>query len=267
MLALALLAAASAVVTAQPRLDDGAARFTIRLDNGVERVRSTGLAAPRRTAIGAYLNCGDGGVSVVYGTAGARVRSAKAVLADGRRVNLQRRSAPRGWRYGGSVFTRVARARVSIMEVRGYDASGRRITRRRYTPATPCPQARPPEPEPNDRVQIDPDVRTGAEANDLSHAEAAWRRAAIFSYDFGHLTSCFCAPPANQWVRVRVRDGRGRTTVPELFGSIRRYIEERPASLAVRYGRYGVPRRIAVDRHLNAADDEVTIATRRFRLR
>ena len=271
MHALALLAAAAATVSPQPRLDDGAARFSIRLDNGVERVRSAALAPPRRTAIGGYLNCSGDGTSVVYGTAGSAVRRASAVLADGRRVRLTRRAAPARWRYGGAVFTRVLRARVSIMEVRGYDRAGHRITRRLYTPATPCVQARPPEPAPGDRVQIDPDVRTGAEATRVAQAEAAWRRAAIFSYDLQVRTLCFCPPPAGEWRTSRVRDGvrrhRSMWTVPELFRVVRREIESRPASLKVTYGRYGVPRAIDVDQRLDVADDEFAVTTRRFRVR
>src|SRR5215204_3841815 len=114
MQAVALLAAALATVTPAPSLHDGAARFELHLDGGVERVRETALAAPRRTAIGAYLTCRSGGVGILYGTAGARVRAVSAVLADGRRVRLERSTAPSGWRYGGSVFVRAMKAQVSI---------------------------------------------------------------------------------------------------------------------------------------------------------
>jgi hypothetical protein len=272
MLAVALAAAALATVTPSPRLDDGAARFTLRFPDGIERVRSTGAAAPRRTAIGAYLTCRSGGVGVLYGTAGARVRAVSAILADGRRVRLARSAPPRGWRYSGSVFTRVMEAQVSILEVRGYDAGGHRITRRRYEPADPCPMARPPEPKPFEGRQVDPDIVTGQIAHRLAVAERRWRRAGIDDYDVGVLVSCFCAtPPANEWHASHVRDGRrvrgSSWSVRALFSEIRRDIEARPASLEVDYGRYGVPTRIAYDGALNVADDEITISTRRFRRR
>jgi hypothetical protein len=268
----ALISAALATVTPAPALDGGAARFTLRFPDGIERVRSTAVARPRRTAIGAYLTCRGGGVGVLYGTAGARVRAVSAVLADGRRVRLERSAAPRGWRYAGSVFTRVLDAQVSIIEVRGYDAAGHRITRRRYAPAAPCPMARPPEPKPFDPEQVDPDIVTGEIARRLAVAERRWLRAGITDYDVGVLLSCFCAtPPANTWHRSQVRDrrrSRGSTwSVAALFREIRREIERRPASLEVDYGRYGVPTRIASDGALNVADDEMTISTRRFRRR
>jgi Family of unknown function (DUF6174) len=272
MQAVALLAAALATVTPAPSLHDGAARFELRFPGGVERVRATALAAPRRTAIGAYLTCRSGGVGVLYGTAGARVRAVSAVLADGRRVRLERSKAPTGWRYRGSVFTRLMKAQVSILEVRGYDAGGHRITRVRYEPAAPCAMARPPEPKPFDPNQVDPDIVTGQVAQRLARAERRWRRAGIDDYDVQTLLSCFCpSPPAGRWIASHVRDGRrvrgSEWSAPALFTAIRRDIENRPASLEVEYGRYGVPRRIAYDGGPNISDDEITISTRRFRRR
>src|SRR5215213_5336893 len=162
-----LAAAALGTVVPAPALDHGRAEFRLSFPDGIERVRETAPAAPRRTSVGAYLTCRSGGVGVMYGTAGARVRAVSAVLADGRRVRLQRSAPPAGWRYGGSIFTRVMEAQVSILEVRGYDARGHRITRRRYEPADPCPIARPPEPKPSDRRQVDPDIVTGQLAQEL----------------------------------------------------------------------------------------------------
>jgi len=272
MQTVALLAAAAlATVTPAPALDGDAAQFRLSFPDGVERVRETALAAPRRTAIGAYLTCRSGGVGVLYGTAGARVRAVSAILADGRRVRLGREAPPSGWRYRGSVFTRVMEAQVSILEVRGYDADGHRITRRRYTPADPCPTTRPPEPKPNDPQQVDPDIVTGQVAHRLATAERRWRRARIEDYDFGAIVSCFCANPANEWHAQHVRDGRrlrgSEWSVPKLFSTIRGWIEDRPASLEVEYGAHGVPHRISYDGQVLVSDDEVSIGTRRFRRR
>jgi uncharacterized protein DUF6174 len=268
MHAVALIAAALAVVTPQPKLDHGAAQFRIKLDSGFERVRETPLAKPRGTAIGAYLTCRSGGVGVLYGTAGRRVRAVSAVLADGRRVHLERSVAPSRWRYSGSVFTHVMEANVSILEVRGYDAHGHRIVTVRYTPADPCPMTRPPDPKPNDKRQVDPDIVTGEVAHRLGIAERRWRRARIEDYDFEVIVSCFCAPPANQWIASHVRDGHrtggSEWSVPKLFSLIRRDIERRPASLDVDYGPHGVPTNIAYDGGLNIADDEVSTASRHF---
>ena len=269
MQAVALVAAALATVTPAPALDHGAAKFNMRFEDGVERVRQTALAGPRRTDIGAYLTCRNGGVGVLYGTAGRRVRAVRAVLADGRHVQLERLQAPSAWDYRGSAFVRALKTKVSILEVRGYDAAGHRITRVRYEPADPCPMARPPEPNGNNLDGVDPDIVTGEIAHELAIAERRWRRAGIDDYDVGVLYSCFCAAPANRWHTTRVRDGRparaAQTTVPELFTEIRRELERRPASLEVTYGRHGVPRRISVDGHLGASDDELTVSTRRFR--
>ena len=271
MQTLALLAAAAAVVSPQPRLTDGAAEFRIRLADGVERVRREPLAPPARTAIGAYLTCRSGGTGVLYGTGGRGVAKVKAVLADGRRVTLRREAAPRRWSYRGAVFTRVVDVGVSILEVRGYDARGHRVTHRRYEPAEPCATARPPEPKSFDPEQVDPDIVTGHVAARLARAERAWRRARVDDYDVQVLVSCFCAAPANRWVTSRVRDGRrvdgSDWSVPALFTAIRKEIERRPASLAVSYGDRGIPTRIAVDGKLGLSDDEVTISTRRFRRR
>ena len=271
MHALALLAAAAAVVSPQPRLSDGAAEFRIRLADGVERVRREPLAPPARTAIGAYLTCRSGGTGVLYGTGGRGVARIRAVLADGRRVTLRREAAPRRWIYRGAVHTRVVDATVSILEVRGYDVRGRRITSRRYEPAEPCATARPPEPKPFDAEQVDPDIVTGHVAARLGRAERAWRRARIEDYDVQVLVSCFCAGPVNRWIASHVRDGRrvrgSDWSVPELFSAVREEIERRPASLAVSYGSRGVPTRIAVDGKFGVSDDEVTISSRRFRRR
>src|SRR4051812_46933660 len=107
MYAVALVAAALAVVSPQSRLENGNAVFRIRLADGAERVRHTGLAAPRRTAIGAYLSCRSGGVGVIYGTAGWRVHGVSVVLADGRREKLHPSTPPDGWSYAGDVWSRV----------------------------------------------------------------------------------------------------------------------------------------------------------------
>jgi hypothetical protein len=263
----AALAVAAATVSPATALHDGRATFRFRLADGRSHVERIAPAAAGRLGIGGFLSCAESGTSFVYGTAGPGVRRVKVVFADGRRAVLRRSSPPQKWHYSGHVFVAVREAHVSILEVRGFDRRGARIATRRYYPATPCPQTRPPEPQPNDRVQVDPDISTGKVAYLLGRAERRWRRSRIDSYDIGGMVNCFCAPPANRWHRSSIRGGRrvrGDWSVLALFRAVRDEIESRPASLSVEYGRHGIPRRISVDHNLHAVDDEVTIASRHF---
>jgi hypothetical protein len=123
-------------------------------------------------------------------------------------------------------------------------------------------QAPPPEP--------DPSIVDGTAQQRLDDARARWREADIHSYRFELRRLCFC-PPASPVLVVRgdkpVRprsDFRNVATVRRLFRRIQASIDDDVHLLQVRYGKRGVPRRIAIDGRSYIADDEITYEVRRF---
>ena len=119
----------------------------------------------------------------------------------------------------------------------------------------------------------DPSIVDGSAQAALDRAKARWRAANIRSYRFEVRVECFC--PDVRWHAVVVRNRRPSSrsdpqvtevaTVPRLHRAIRRAIDARVYRLTVTYGRYGVPRTIAIDENPRIADEEVTSRTRRFR--
>jgi Family of unknown function (DUF6174) len=116
----------------------------------------------------------------------------------------------------------------------------------------------------------DPSIRDGSAQQRLDDARARWRDADIHSYRFELTRRCFC-PPASPVLRVRhdraVRppaDFRNVATVRRLFRHIQAAINDEVHVLQVRYGKRGVPRRIAIDGRELVADDEITYEVRRF---
>ena len=241
-------------------------------------VRSTArvaLARPRGIVIGGSLRClARGGGEFVYGTAGRGVRRVVAIFADGSRHRLGRFVAPRRWGYSGTVVGIVVPSKVGLLGVRAFGRGGRRLATLSFAPASPCAFPLPPEPKPAPGLPSTglPDRRilTGQIAARLARAEARWHRARIADYDYRFRIACFC-PPAEGSNLVRVRGGavvsRRLGRVEDLFKLIRRTIEDRPDELDIRYGRFGVPTRIAVDPDKSASDEEIAYFIRSFRRR
>lgn len=138
------------------------------------------------------------------------------------------------------------------------------------TPQAPLPPdsiGEPPNP-------TDPRIADGRAAKALSKARAKWKRAKLRSYDFEARRSCFC--PTTGWHKVKVRGSRPRrphsdieeiATVPRLFRVIRLAIKAKAHRLTVSYGRYGVPKKISIDRIENVIDEEQYFSVRRFKRR
>lgn len=125
------------------------------------------------------------------------------------------------------------------------------------------------------RNPVDPAIASGAAKRALDAATGRWRRARIASYRYEVQRACFCPPTG--WRRVVVTRGRPAratsadvrdyATVPRLLRLIRQAIDDRATRLRVTYGSYGVPREVSIDRVANVADEEIGVATRRFRRR
>ena len=56
-------------------------------------------------------------------------------------------------------------------------------------------------------------------------------------------------------------------TVPRLFRVIQKAIDAKSHKLTVRYGTYGVPKQISIDRIENVVDEEQYFTIRRFKRR
>ncbi len=120
----------------------------------------------------------------------------------------------------------------------------------------------------------DPRIADGSAAKALNRARAKWKRAKLRSYDMEARRSCFC--PTTGWHKVKVRDNQTRrphsdveeiATVPRLFRVIRLAIKAKAHRLTVSYGRYGVPKKISIDRVENVIDEEQYFSIRRFKRR
>ena len=272
MQAVALLAAALATVTPAPSLDNGAASFSLRFEDGVERVRETALAAPRRTAIGAYLTCRSG-------RRRRPLRDRGRARARGQRGARRRPSGAPGALEGAE---RLGVRRVGVHprdEGAGLDPRGPRLRRRRapdhaacgYEPAEPCPMARPPEPKPFDPQQVDPDIVTGEIARELSA-----RRAPLAPGGDRRLRPRrpvlvllrAAGQPLARLARAR-RAPRPRVRV-ERAGALPHDPPRHRGPPGLARGRVRPLRRAPPDQldgARNIADDELTISTRRFRRR
>ena len=187
------------------RAGDRARRAAADGDRRVPDVRSGGVGVLVR----------DRGRARARGQRGARRRPPRAAGA--------RSAPPSGWRYGGSVFTRVMKARVSILEVRGYDAGGHRIT---------PPPLRARRPVPDGAAAGAEALRPAAGGSGHRHgrgrAGARARRAPLAARPASTTTTsasctrCFCAAAGEPVARLarprRAAASAGREwSVPELF--------------------------------------------------
>ena len=135
-------------------------------------------------------------------------------------------------------------------------------------PAAPALAQEPPNP-------TDPAIADGSAERALQRARAKFKRAKLRTYDFEARRMCFC--PTSGFHKVRVRGNRLRgtphpdvreiATVPRLFRVIQKAIDAKAHKLTVRYGTYGVPKQISIDRIENVVDEEQYFTIRRFKRR
>ena len=122
--------------------------------------------------------------------------------------------------------------------------------------------------------EVDPAIADGSAQQALGAARDRWQATGLRSYRYRASRQCFCTAQFTRPGRVVVR--RGRTiepprrlraiaSVPRLFHQVQKAIDDRVASLTVRYGGRGVPRTISVDVSRMIADEEYGFAVRRFR--
>ena len=117
-------------------------------------------------------------------------------------------------------------------------------------------------------------------AKALAAAEALWQSKKPASYEMTVTVMCFCrlakTPPT-----FRVVDDKPRTTaellestetyaryntVPKLFYEIRKFLEQKPVKLDVKYDpAYGVPLSIDLDMRTDMADDELKVTITDFK--
>jgi hypothetical protein len=123
---------------------------------------------------------------------------------------------------------------------------------------------------------VDPSIADGSAQGALDAARAHWRATGIRSYRFRVRSECFCPPAFRRPESIVVRRGRPVrppahlrvvASVPRLQRTVQDAIDDRVGGLSVRYGRRGVPRRIAIDRSRMIADEEVGYVVDRFRAR
>ena len=118
---------------------------------------------------------------------------------------------------------------------------------------------------------VDPGIADGSKQQRLDSAKRSWRAAHLSSYRYWITQQCFCVPGKSR--QVVVRDGRPTrypsglndvATVPRLFRTIQRAIDERATRLTVTYGKRGVPKKIYIDRKAYLADEESGYTITRF---
>ena len=114
-----------------------------------------------------------------------------------------------------------------------------------------------------------------AQRRALDRHRAMWTAQHLRNYRFRLRFRCFC-PSSGRATIITVRQGRPRgatgfqtrfDTIPELFGQLRRALDDPQAGeVKVRYdaGR-GFPRTASIDRIKNAIDDEIGWTVDRFR--
>jgi hypothetical protein len=122
------------------------------------------------------------------------------------------------------------------------------------------------------RGPVDPGILDGSRQHRLDRARKAWRDAGVRSYSYRVRLTCFCGEQPNARMVVRggrpaagtPKDMRELATVPRLFRKIQSSIDDKVASIGVRYGRRGVPSSIAIDVDQRLADEESYYTITRF---
>jgi len=121
-------------------------------------------------------------------------------------------------------------------------------------------------------TSTDPGITNGSKQRALSHARKAWKSQGVSSYTYLLSVNCFCLPTTD--VKIVVRGGipsaktpralKDQATVPRLFRTIQKAIDDKAAKLDVSYGKRGVPRTIYIDSDERIADEEVGYIVRKF---
>jgi hypothetical protein len=118
----------------------------------------------------------------------------------------------------------------------------------------------------------DPGITNGSKQHRLDTARKTWKAARVSSYSYRIKLSCFC--PVRPYVKIVVRGGRPSAatpkdmrdvaTVPRLFRTIQRAIDQKVARIQVTYGKRGVPSAISIDVDQRIADEESYYTIRGF---
>jgi hypothetical protein len=127
-----------------------------------------------------------------------------------------------------------------------------------------------------DLPATDPKITDGSAQQALDTARAAWKKAAIKSYQVRVALGCFCPRTYTMPRTIRVRRGapvnppphlKDMATVPRMFKKIQGAIDGKVAAITVKYGTHGVPKSISIDRDRRIADEEEYYTVDRFKKR
>jgi len=123
-------------------------------------------------------------------------------------------------------------------------------------------------------TKVDPRIADGSAQRALSNARKAWKAQGARAYTYLLSVNCFCPPTTD--VRIIVRRGYpakstprkliAQASVPRLFLTIQRAIDDKASRLVVSYGKRGVPRSIFIDSDARVADEEIGYLVRSFAL-
>jgi hypothetical protein len=114
---------------------------------------------------------------------------------------------------------------------------------------------------------VDPGIANGTAQQQLNAAKQRWQAAQNSNYHYTVERQCFCTPSFRGPVTIIVRNDKSENTpagfenvatVPLLHAIVQKAINDKVDRLAVAYDRRGVPVRIAIDRRVMIADDEIT---------
>lgn len=113
-------------------------RVPYAVGGGVSVAEVAVAGARKPVRVRSRLECRGGGVVLMHGTVGRAARRVVARFRGARSVRLARRRPPRRWRYRGWVVGQVVRRGSDPVDVRAYDARGRRIGLTRFVGGQSC---------------------------------------------------------------------------------------------------------------------------------
>ncbi|WP_354699527.1 hypothetical protein DSM112329_05244 [Paraconexibacter sp. AEG42_29] len=120
----------------------------------------------------------------------------------------------------------------------------------------------------------DPNITDGTAQKQLDAAKRKWKQAKIRNYQLRAAISCFCPETYRRPRTIKVRNtfpvkppqNLGPVaSVPRMFRTIQGAIDGKVATIGVKYGRYGVPSTITIDRDFRIADEESYYTIDRFK--
>jgi hypothetical protein len=121
-------------------------------------------------------------------------------------------------------------------------------------------------------TSTDPGITNASKQRALTNARKSWKSRSVPSYTYLLSVNCYCPPTTG--VKIVVRKGlpspktprelKDQATVPRLFRTIQKAIDDKAAKLVVTYGPRGVPRSIYIDADERIADEEVGYLVRGF---